>query len=181
MFLRDSQVSWTSKLLSGWHPPSKTPTLGIEGILKGLMTFWRDKSLNNKSCSYYFVLFQSSKINLFRCESGRSKSYICLKWPLVFPFMHIVKPESKVPKSRPKGLGLTLKSHGPPPHHPTPPHTITFKHEGVLCCKSANSKRGSEWPPWLIQPKKLTRWTSRSRTWGSPTCSRRSLSINPNF
>ena len=27
----------------------------------------------------------------------------------------IVKPESKVPKSRPKGLGLTLKSHGPPP------------------------------------------------------------------
>ncbi len=35
----------------------------------------------------------------------------------------IVKPESEVPKSRPKGLGLTLKSHGPP---------ITFKHEGVL-------------------------------------------------
>ena len=29
--------------------------------------------------------------------------------------------------------------------------------------------------------KKLTRWTVRSRTWGSPTCSRRSLSINPNF
>ena len=27
-------------------------------------------------------------------------------------------PKSKVPKSRPKGLGLTLKSHGPP--HPTP-------------------------------------------------------------
>ena len=24
------------------------------------------------------------------------------------------KPKSKVPKSRPKGLGLTLKSHGPP-------------------------------------------------------------------
>ena len=124
MFLRDSQVSWTSKLLSGWHPPSKTPTLGIEGILKGLMTFWRDKSLNNKSCSYYFVLFQSSKINLFRCESGRSKSYICLKWPLVFPFMHIVKPESKVPKSRPKGLGLTLKSRGPPPHHTTTPNLL---------------------------------------------------------
>ena len=29
--------------------------------------------------------------------------------------IHIVKPESEVPKSRPKGLGLTLKSHGPPP------------------------------------------------------------------
>ena len=26
----------------------------------------------------------------------------------------IVKPKSKVPKSRPKGLGLTLKAHGPP-------------------------------------------------------------------
>ena len=33
----------------------------------------------------------------------------------------------------------------------------------------------------LIQPRKLTRWTSRSRTWCSPTCSRRSLLINPNF
>ena len=26
-------------------------------------------------------------------------------------------PKSKVPKPRPKGLGLTLKSHGPPPPH----------------------------------------------------------------
>ena len=31
-------------------------------------------------------------------------------------------PKSKVPKSAPKGLGLTLKSHGPPtPPHPTHP------------------------------------------------------------
>ena len=53
-----------------------------------------------------------------------------------------VKPESKVPKSRPKGLGLTLKSHGPP----TPPthHPLTLKHEGVLWYKRANSKSGSE-------------------------------------
>ena len=29
-------------------------------------------------------------------------------------------PKSKVPKSRPKGLGLKLKSHGPP----TPPHNF---------------------------------------------------------
>ena len=41
---------------------------------------------------------------------------------------NIVKPESevpksKVPKSRPKGLGLTLKSHGPPPTH-HPPHNF---------------------------------------------------------
>ncbi len=57
----------------------------------------------------------------------------------VFAFLgeEIVKPESevlksKVPKYRPKGLGLTLKSHGPP-LHPTPPTPpITFKHEGVL-------------------------------------------------
>ena len=27
-------------------------------------------------------------------------------------------PKSKVPKSRPKGLGLTLKSHRPPPTWP---------------------------------------------------------------
>ena len=35
-------------------------------------------------------------------------------------------PKSKVPKSRPKGLGLTLKSHGPPPHPPTHPPTPNF-------------------------------------------------------
>ena len=29
--------------------------------------------------------------------------------------------------------------------------------------------------------KKMTGWTARLRTWGSPTCLRRSLSINPNF
>ena len=44
----------------------------------------------------------------------------------------IVKPKSQVPKSRPKGLGLTLKSHGPP----TP---ITFKHERVLIVKVAQN------------------------------------------
>ena len=40
----------------------------------------------------------------------------------------IVKPKSQVPspKVKAKGLGMTIKSHGPP----TPP--ITFKHEGVL-------------------------------------------------
>ena len=31
-------------------------------------------------------------------------------------------PKSKVPKLRPKGLGLTLKSHGPPPT--PPPHNF---------------------------------------------------------
>ena len=44
-------------------------------------------------------------------------------------FKLIVKPESEVPKSkvpklRPKGLGLTLKSHGPSPH-PTSWHCWT--------------------------------------------------------
>ena len=34
--------------------------------------------------------------------------------PIVKPESEV--PKSKVPKSRPKGLGLTLKSHGPPPH-----------------------------------------------------------------
>ena len=35
---------------------------------------------------------------------------VCNKRQIVKP-----KSESKVPKSRPKGLGRTLKSHGPPP------------------------------------------------------------------
>ena len=47
--------------------------------------------------------------------------------------------------------------------------------------KKSKNKSCSEWPPWLTKLKKLTRWTARTRTWGSPTCSRRSLSINPNF
>ena len=43
----------------------------------------------------------------------------------MFSIVLIVKPKSKVPnskfpKSRPKGLGLTLESHGPPTP-PTPP------------------------------------------------------------
>ena len=37
-------------------------------------------------------------------------------------FILFVKPESEVPKSGPKGLGLTLKSCGPPTHHP--PHNF---------------------------------------------------------
>ena len=36
--------------------------------------------------------------------------------------------------------------------------------------KSTN-KSCSEWPPWLTQLKKVTRWTARTRTWGSLTCS----------
>ena len=33
-----------------------------------------------------------------------------------------------------------------------------------------------EWSPLPIQPRRLTRWTVRTRTWGSPTWSRRRLS-----
>ena len=46
-------------------------------------------------------------------------------------------PESKVPKSRPKGLGLTLKSHGPPTYpfaHGSFHPPITFKHAGLQEC-----------------------------------------------
>ena len=74
--------------------------------------------------------------------------YLGLQWQnqprTLLDSMLIVKPWSKswsqqAPKSNkspPKkeikkdlDLGLTLRSHGPPPH-PTPP--ITFKHKGVL-------------------------------------------------
>ena len=36
-------------------------------------------------------------------------------------------PNPLVPNPQSRGLGLTLKSYGPPP-----PHPITFEHEGVL-------------------------------------------------
>ena len=75
----------------------------------------------------------------------------------IFPL--IVKPKSevpksKVPKSRPKGLGLTLKSHGPPTYpfaHGSFHPPITFKHAGVPWQKVLLVS-GSERPPWLIQP-----------------------------
>ena len=45
------------------------------------------------------------------------------------------QPSQTQSKSVPRGLGLTLKSYGPPtpPPHPTPPTPPpTFKHEGGL-------------------------------------------------
>ena len=60
-------------------------------------------------------------------------------------------PKPQKPKNlKPRGLGLTLKSHGPPPH------PITFKHEGGVPQKSSKIKNGSEWS---------------GRTWSSPPCS----------
>ena len=55
------------------------------------------------------------KDKAFHSQLKRSKGSRCLA-----ELDSIVKPESevpksKVPKSRPKGLGLTLKFHGPPP------------------------------------------------------------------
>ena len=66
------------------------------------------------------------KVNKYLIKKHSITIYINLS------LMSIVKPKSEVPKSkvlksRPKGLGLTLKSHGPPIHPP-----ITFKHERVL-------------------------------------------------
>ena len=57
----------------------------------------------------------------------------------------------------------------------------TFKHEGVLQHLSANSKKVLEWSPIPIQPRRLTRWKVRTRTWGSSTWSRRRLSRTYNF
>jgi len=53
------------------------------------------------------------------------------------------KPLSPKPKNpKPRGLGLTLKSHGPPPPHPTTT-PITFKHEGRVPHKKSKNKKGS--------------------------------------
>ena len=65
-----------------------------------------------------------------------------------------LKPQSPKPKNqKQRGLGLTLKSHGPPPHQ-TPPSG----------------------PPYLSNKKNL-RWTARGRTWSSPPCSVRTSSV----
>ena len=38
---------------------------------------------------------------------------------IVKPWPQTLSPKPLVSKPKPNGLGLTLKSHGPPPHHPT--------------------------------------------------------------
>ena len=65
--------------------------------------------------------------------------------------INIVKPwpQTLSPKNpKPRGLGLTLKSHRPPP-----PHPITFKHEGRVPHQKSKSEKGSEWSPLLVQLK----------------------------
>ena len=61
--------------------------------------------------------------------------------------------QSLAPKPKnlkPRGLGLTLKSYGPPT---TPPHPITFKHKGGVPQLTSKSKKGSEWSTLLVQQK----------------------------
>ena len=61
-------------------------------------------------------------------EGGSNQTYLKLNVRHeVYCQAQVPSPKSQVPKSRPKGLGLTLKSHGPLLHPP-----ITFNHEGVL-------------------------------------------------
>ena len=71
-----------------------------------------------------------------------------------FIFCQALAPNSS-PKplvSKPKGLGLTLKYYGPPPHHPTTqPHPMTFKHEGGVPQQNPKSKTFSEWSPLLVR------------------------------
>ena len=56
------------------------------------------------------------------------------------------RPQTLCPKTpKPRGLGLKVKSHGPPPH------PITFKHEGRVPYKKSKSKKGSAWSPLLVQ------------------------------
>ena len=101
------------------------------------------------SLQHYFFVFPS--YNLF-------PAYTCIVYFLLqsqnkhvniinitfFHFLNYVKPrpKSQTPKAQPqpsqiqlksvpKGLGLTLKSYGPPPPHP-PTHPTTFNHEGGL-------------------------------------------------
>ena len=104
--------------------------------------------------------FKPSGINVKDASSSLSLRTLIYSSQVIHNCQAQVRsPKSKVPKSRPKGHGLTRKSG-----------------KKVLLLKLAKND-----PLDLTSPKKLTRWTVRSRTWGSPTCSRRSLSFNPNF
>ena len=62
-----------------------------------------------------FLLYLADSVIIF----GNLYLYRFINIIIVKPKSEV--PKSKVPKSRPKGLGLTLESHGPPPHHPTHP------------------------------------------------------------
>ena len=62
--------------------------------------------------------------------------------------------------------------------HPTGP---TLHPVGVLQRKGVNGKKVVEWFPWPTRPKRLTRRTARTRTWGSPRWSWRRLSTTYNF
>ena len=77
-----------------------------------------------------------------------------LKDPNLTLFSLLSSPSSKTQSSKSqsqdqKDLGWHNNHMGLPPNHHPP---IAFKQEGVLWSESANSKSGSEWPPWLIQP-----------------------------
>ena len=100
---------------------------------------------------------------------------------IVKPWPQTLSPKPLFSKAKPKGLGLTLKSHGKPPHHPnTPPHhptpPKTFKHEGGVPQQNPESKTYSECSPLHVHNKKL-RWTAKERRWSSPPCSLRTSSI----
>ena len=74
-------------------------------------------------------------------------------------------------------LGLGWHNNPMGHHH----HPLTFNHEEVLKGKSANMEKVSGWPPKPIQVNRWTRWTTRSRTWGSPTWSGRRISTTHKF
>ena len=58
----------------------------------------------NMAMTWHSHLSLSSLLSSYLIEPTQSIKYFLLSSP---------SPKSKVPKSRPKGLGLTLKSHGP--------------------------------------------------------------------
>ena len=85
-----------------------------------------------------------------------------------------------------QGRALLLSSPGPslspsPKYGPRADTIITWASHTTQPTNNFCAKNKSCLHSWLTQLKKLTRWTARTRTWVSPTCSRRSLSINPNF
>ena len=107
---------------------SETSGQGPTGSLPFL--FWscqkcqRRQTLNDNDTNFINIVKISFRNTWVITDNCLRNEIISLSSP---------SPKSKVLKLKPKGLWLTLKSHGPPTNQP--PHPITFKHEGVLSGK----------------------------------------------
>ena len=110
-----------------------SPLLSVQHLLAGLLSLpWlldNAKTLDLNMADLTIILSGQGTLRSWNVDNkSRALSLLCHLPKVRFTQKHIdiiVKPESEVPKSRAKGLGLTPKSHGPPTP-PTQPPTPNF-------------------------------------------------------